>query len=67
MVIVSVLIVVVPLTPRVVKPVRVSPVPSPNTAAPVIVRLLLLPTIVPLVVIVVPVKVVFAPKVTLSL
>ena len=48
-------------------PVKVSSVPSPNTAAPMIVKLLLPPAIVPFVVIVVPVKVVLASKVTLSL
>ena len=62
-----VLIVVGPLTLKVVRPVKVSSVPSPNTAAPVIVKLLLPPAIVPFVVIVVPVRVVSAPKVTLSL
>ena len=66
-VIVLVLIVLIPLTLKVVKPVKVSVVSLPNTAAPVMVKLCVPPAIVPFVVIVVPVKVVSAPKVTLSL
>ena len=67
MVIVLVLIVLIPFTLKVVKPVKVSVVSLPNTAAPVTVKLCVPPATVPLVVIVAPVKVVLAPKVTLSL
>ena len=60
------LIAVVPLIDRVVKPVTVSAAPSPNTALPVIVSALALPATVPKVVRVVPTKVVAVPSVSAS-
>ena len=64
---VSVLSAVVPLTLKVVKLVMRSAAALPNTALPAIVKLCVVPSTVPPVVIVLPVKVVFTPKVTLSL
>ena len=66
-VIVLVLMVLVLLTLKVLRSVKVSPAASPNTAAPVMLRLWVLPTTVPLVVMMLPVKLVSAPKVTASL
>ena len=60
------LIAVVPLTDRVVKPVTVSAAPSPNTALPVIVSALPVPVTVLRVVRVLPAKVVAVPRVTAS-
>ncbi len=60
---------VVPLTLRVPRSLRSSPLSLPNTASPVTVRLLLVPAMpltVPPVVMVVPVSVVFAPRVRFS-
>ena len=62
---VLVLIVVVPDTESVVSPVRMSSVLLPKTALPVMVKLFVPPTMVPLVVMVEPVSVVAAPRVTL--
>ena len=62
-----VLIVVVVLTLKVLMSVKLSPISLPNTAAPVMVKLCVLPTTVPPVVMVVTVNVVSAPMVTLSL
>ena len=53
-----------PLTLKVVKAVNISATASPNTALPVIAKLCVPPATVPLVVIVAPVRVVSAPKVT---
>ena len=62
---VSVLMVVVPLTLNALTPVMVSRVPSPKTALPVMASELVPPMIVPLVVMVLPVSVRSAPlKVT---
>ena len=60
------LIAVVPLTDSVLSPVTVSAAASPNTALPVRASAWALPTTVPSVVIVEPVKVVLAPSVTSS-
>ena len=64
---VLVLIVVSPDTLKVVRPVTVLAAAAPNTALPVIPKLLLFPTTVPLVVMMLPVKAVALPKAMLSL
>ena len=64
---VSVLIVIAPLTSSVVRPVTVSVGPLPNTALPSTVRLWLPPASVPFVVTVLPFRTVSAPRVTSSL
>ena len=64
---VSVLIVVAPLTSNVVKPVTISVVSSPNTASPTTFRLWLAPLKVPFVVTVLPVSVVLPPNESASL
>ena len=66
MVMVLLLIAVVPLMDKVVKPVTVSATPSPNTALPLMVSALALPVNVLRVVMVLPAKVVAAPRVSAS-
>ena len=55
---------VVPLTLKLPRPVKVSAVPLPSTASPVMVKPKVAPATVPLVVIVVPARVVAAAKLT---